>query len=101
MNYNSVKCLLAGVFALFFSSQATGQGLHFSQYYNAPLLLNPANTALMPESDYRIGVNYRQQWAAIPVPYKTISAYADFQALRNKNLTNWMGLGLAFWNDKA
>ncbi len=37
----------------------------------------------------------------IPVPYKTMSAFADFQALKNQNLTNWMGLGLAFFNDVA
>lgn len=101
MKYYNPKSLLGVACGVLLASQAMGQGLHFSQYYNAPLLLNPANTALMPDADYRIGVNYRQQWAAIPVPYKTVSAYADFQALRNKNLTNWMGLGLAFWNDKA
>lgn len=77
------------------------QGMHFSQYYNAPMLLNPANTALMPENDYRLGVNYRKQWATVPVPYRTYSAYADFQALRNRNTTNWLGLGLAFFNDKV
>lgn len=87
---------------LFFASlPAMGQGMHFSQYYNAPMLLNPANTALMSESDYRVGANYRDQWAKIPVPYKTISGYGDFQLLRNQNMTNWLGIGLAFFNDKA
>lgn len=87
---------------LFFSiKKADAQGMHFSQYYNAPMLLNPANTALMPENDFRIGVNYRNQWASVPVPYKTFSAFADFQALRNRNQTNWLGAGLSFWNDKA
>lgn len=92
---------LLGISLIFLSLGALSQGMHFSQYYNAPLLLNPANTALMPDNDYRVGVNYRKQWSSIPVPYKTISAFADFQALRNKNLTNWLGFGLAFWNDKA
>ena len=82
-------------------STAEGQGLHFSQYYNAPLLLNPANTALMPDADYRAGVNYRTQWASVPAPFKTTSAYVDMQAMRNRNMTNWLGLGMAFWNDKA
>lgn len=77
------------------------QGMHFSQYYNAPLLLNPANTGLMSEKDFRVGANYRDQWAKIPVPYKTISAYGDFQALRGLEGTNWMGIGFAFFNDKA
>lgn len=94
------KIFLIIVFMLAYDG-AFAQGMHFSQYYNAPLLLNPANTALMPDHDFRIGVNYRKQWATVPVPYRTTSAYADFQALRNRNLTNWLGLGLAFWNDKA
>jgi type IX secretion system PorP/SprF family membrane protein len=86
---------------LFSAGMALAQGMHFSQYYNAPLLLNPANTALMPNSDYRVGFNFRKQWASVPVPYRTISAYGDFQAMRNKNQTNWMGLGVAFFNDVA
>lgn len=78
------------------------QGLHFSQFYNAPMLLNPANTALMSENDYRIGINYRDQWASIPVPYKTISGFADFQLFHQDELSNnWLGLGVAFFNDKA
>jgi len=77
------------------------QGLHFSQYYQAPLLLNPANTALMPEADYRATAHYRSQWANIPVPFTTLSAAADFQVLRNANETNWLGIGLAVFNDRA
>jgi type IX secretion system PorP/SprF family membrane protein len=77
------------------------QGLQFSQYYNAPMLLNPANTALMPDNEYRAGANYRNQWSAVPVPYRTMSAYADFQAFYNETAGNWLGLGLAFFNDKA
>jgi len=80
---------------------ALAQGMHFSQYYNAPMLLNPANTALMADNDYRVGANYRNQWASIPVPYRTMSAYADFQAMRNSELSNWLGVGVAFFNDKA
>lgn len=75
--------------------------MHFSQYYNAPLLLNPANTALMPENDYRLGAQHRTQWAALPAPFTTTSIYGDFQALRNQNETNWMGIGFAFFNDNV
>ncbi len=81
--------------------RSAGQGMHFSQYYNAPMLLNPANTALMSDADFRLGANYRTQWASVPVPFNTFSGFADFQLLRNHNLTNWMGLGLAMFNDKA
>lgn len=80
---------------------ASAQGIHFSQYYNAPMLASPANTGLMNEHDYRIGANYRSQWGAVPVPYHTFSAYADLQAMRARNETNWLGLGVAVFSDKA
>jgi type IX secretion system PorP/SprF family membrane protein len=84
-------------------SDAMAQSMHFSQYYNAPMLLNPANTALMPDNDYRIGANYRSQWASIPVPYNTFSAFADFKVAGSRqDISNsWLGLGLALFNDKA
>lgn len=77
------------------------QSIHFSQFYNAPLLLNPANTALIPEADYRLGAVHRSQWAAIPAPYTTTTIYGDFQALRNRNETNWLGVGFAIFNDNV
>lgn len=84
-----------------FVHQVYGQGMHFSQYYNAPMLLSPANTALMPESDYRIGVNYRNQWSTVPVPFHTMAAYGDFQMFRNTAETNWLGIGFGLFNDRA
>jgi type IX secretion system PorP/SprF family membrane protein len=85
------------------SGVAYGQSIHFSQYYNAPLLLNAANTALMPEDDMRIGLNYRNQWSALPVPFNTFSAWADFKIGSNasEERHNWLGLGFAFFSDKA
>ena len=87
------------------AGQAGAQGIHFSQYYNAPLLLNPANTALMPEYDYRVGANFRNQWASVPVPYSTSSAFADFKVPTNGyddgNAHSWLGIGGALFNDKA
>jgi type IX secretion system PorP/SprF family membrane protein len=83
------------------STQLRAQGLHFSQYFNAPQLLNPANTALMPLEDFSMGANYREQWKSVPAPFTTIAAHADMQLMRNKNITNWMGLGFAFFSDKA
>lgn len=88
---------------LCFSRHATAQSMHFSQYYNSPLLLNPANTALMPDYDFRIGGNYRNQWASLPVPYNTASAFGDFKIGGNgeSEHNNWLGIGGALFNDKA
>lgn len=96
------RYLLATLFISTLGYDAYAQSMHFSQYYNSPMLQNPANTALMSDNDYRIGANYRKQWATIPVPYSTMSIFGDFQALRNETESNnWMGLGIAMFSDKA
>ncbi len=94
--------LLCSLFVQAISSgELNAQGIHFSQYTASPLLQSPANTALMPESDYRIGANYRNQWSSLPVPFRTMSAYGDFQLFRNFNHTNWLGIGVGFFSDRA
>lgn len=92
---------LLGLLLLAQSGIVRAQGIHFSQYNNAPMLLNPANTALLPYSDYRAGVSYRNQWSTVPVPFKTTSAFADFGLMRYRNQTNWLGLGLAIFDDRV
>jgi len=78
------------------------QDLHFSQFFNSPLTTNPANTGFIPDADYRLGVNYRNQWSAVmTVPYKTMSAFADAQVFREKLENGWVGLGAVILNDVA
>jgi len=83
------------------SMQAWGQDLHFSQYYNAPMLVNPANTGFNPDFDFRAGVNYRSQWASVGSPYKTMSAWGDVKLLGNRIENGWVGLGGMLWKDQA
>jgi type IX secretion system PorP/SprF family membrane protein len=81
---------------------AQAQDLHFSQFFNSPLLINPANTGFIPDGDYRLGVNYRNQWASITAfPYKTMSAFGDVQVMQNRDNTGWMGLGGVILRDVA
>ena len=78
------------------------QDLHFSQFFNAPLLTNPANTGFIPDADYRVGINYRNQWNSILTsPYKTMSAWGDMQLFRNKFENAWMGIGGVLLSDVA
>ncbi|MEO6720155.1 MAG: PorP/SprF family type IX secretion system membrane protein [Ferruginibacter sp.] len=80
----------------------TAQDLHFSQFFNSPLSTNPANTGFIPDADYRIGAQYRNQYSSILAsPYKTISVFADAQLLRNKIENGWLGLGGLILSDVA
>jgi len=78
------------------------QDLHFSQFFNNPLLTNPANTGFIPDADYRLGASYRNQYSNImAVPYKTMSIYGDAQVFRDRIETGWMGLGGVILRDVA
>jgi type IX secretion system PorP/SprF family membrane protein len=78
------------------------QDLHFSQWYNTPLITNPANTGFIPDADYRLGANYRNQWSAImTVPYKTYSVWGDAQLFRDRIESGWLGVGGVILRDVA
>ena len=82
--------------------QGQGQDLHFSQWFNSPLTTNPANTGFIPDADYRLGANYRNQWSTImSVPYTTMSIFGDAQVFRNKIENGWLGLGGMILRDQA
>ena len=79
-----------------------GQDLHFSQFFNSPLITNPANTGFIPDGDYRLGINFRNQWSSImTVPYKTMSAFGDVQVMKDRFNNGWMGLGGVILRDVA
>jgi type IX secretion system PorP/SprF family membrane protein len=96
-----IKIILLHLLLGMLSMQAWGQDLHFSQYYNAPMLVNPANTGFNPDFDFRAGVNYRNQWASVGSPYKTMSAWGDVKLLGNRIENGWVGLGGMLWKDQA
>ena len=83
-------------------SPAAAQDLHLSQWFNSPLSPNPANTGFIPDADYRIGANYRNQWSTImSMPYKTYSVWGDAQVFRNRIESGWLGLGGLILRDVA
>jgi type IX secretion system PorP/SprF family membrane protein len=82
--------------------ESLAQDLHFSQFMNSPLLTNPANTGFIPDGDYRLGVNYRNQWSSImSIPYKTMSVFGDVQTMSNEDNTGWLGVGGVILRDVA
>lgn len=93
--------LAAAIFSVLIVLSGQAQDLHFSQFMNSPLLTNPANTGFIPGGDYRLGVNFRNQWSSImSVPYKTMSAFGDAQILQNES-DGWVGIGGLILRDVA
>lgn len=72
------KMMIQFVLFMILSNIAVGQDLHFSQFYEAPLLRNPALAGLY-EGDVRIQGVYRNQWNSIAFPYQTGSINAEYK----------------------
>lgn len=94
--------LLLITFNLLLITCSQSQDLHFSQFFNNPLLTNPANTGFIPDADYRLGASYRNQYSNImAVPYKTMSIFGDAQVFRDRLENGWLGLGGVILRDVA
>lgn len=79
------------------------QDQHFTQFYAAPLSLNPAMTGNFA-GRYRIGMIYRDQWRGVfDQPYKTFSAAVDvrFDIASNSRYKDAVGIGLMFFSDQV
>lgn len=90
---------------------ANAQDIHFSQFNQSPLTLNPALAGTTVW--IRASMIYRTQWSAVTVPYKTIGASFDVKSKRRwikiKHETakfrqsgeNGFGWGVNVYNDRA
>ncbi len=95
---NKYLTLLAGF--LLITTGSLAQDIHFSQFYQAPLTLNPALTGVM-NCNTRVIANYRNQWAPV-IPgnaYNTYSLSYD-QKLPVGRFDNF-GFGINLWGDVA
>lgn len=71
----------------------TGQDPQFSQFYAAPLYLNPALAGSTGQA--RAGLNYRNQWPAIDANFTTTSIFFDY-FIEDKN----SGIGAILTRDR-
>ncbi len=80
-------------------TNSKAQDIHFSQFYSAPLLLNPALTG-NTNGNARIGLIFRSQYASL-APYTTIGASYDMSVLGCQLRNDHAGVGLAVYNDRS
>lgn len=96
-----MKRIYITLLALLVVQLATAQqDIHFSQFFNSAVSLNPAEAG-MANADVRVLLNYRSQWGSIDSPYKTKSLSVDGGLMEQKLKTNLMGLGLDIFQDDS
>lgn len=90
---------------LFFSLSVSifAQDTHFTQFYAAPLTLNPALTGVF-DGKYRFSIVYRDQWRkTLEQPYKTFAAGLDlrFPLDIKRKYKDAASVGLLFFSDNV
>jgi len=91
------KILCSLIFLVFVINFTNAQDLHFSKAYDAPLILNPANTGNY-SGNWRLINNYRQQGDKA-APYYTTSTIAFDRPVYIRN--EKMSLGLIYIHDNS
>jgi type IX secretion system PorP/SprF family membrane protein len=90
-----MKKLVLTTVCCLFSFLIWAQDPKFSQYFAAPLILNPANTGFF-DGEYRAAINMRQQWGNLGDPYNTYSVSGDIKLVKDENFTNsFFSIGLS------
>ncbi len=95
------KILLVSALSIFFLCSLRAQDIHFSQYYNSPLHLNPALAGVHHGTVRFIG-NYRSQWQSVSeLDFMTFSGGIE-RKFYTENLKNsYFTAGLLFDYDQA
>ncbi|MEO5890201.1 MAG: PorP/SprF family type IX secretion system membrane protein [Ferruginibacter sp.] len=81
------------------SFQGNAQDIHFSQFFEAPLLRNPSLAGLF-SGDLRLQSVYRTQWQSVTVPYQTTSFNGEVKLAIGKS-EDFLTIGGEILFDKA
>ena len=76
------------------------QDINYSQFYEMPLLRNPALAGLFT-GDIRIAGAYRSQWQSVTTPYQTMALGSEIKLSMGNNTDDFLTLGLQLSNDQA
>jgi type IX secretion system PorP/SprF family membrane protein len=88
------------VVVIFFNLSLNAQDINFSQFYEMPLLRNPALAGLYG-GDFRATAAFRNQWSSVTTPYvsQALGLEAKFSSFGNSN--NYLAFGVQITNDLA
>lgn len=85
---------------LFIAGFANSQDINFSQFYELPLLRNPALAGIF-QGDIRVTSAFRSQWQSVTVPYRTMGLGIEYKKPMSRNTNDFITIGLQVTNDIA
>lgn len=80
-------------------TSSKAQDIHFSQFFEAPLLRNPSLAGLF-DGDVRVQAVYRDQWNSVTTAYKTASLNGEYKMPVGK-ANDFVTVGLQLLQDRA
>lgn len=87
-------------FLLHYTDNAVCQDINFSQFYEVPMLRNPALAGIF-SGDYAITSAYRNQWQSVTTPYRTFALGLEYKKSIRQNSNDFFTIGLQGTNDIA
>ncbi|MEO7175417.1 MAG: PorP/SprF family type IX secretion system membrane protein [Saprospiraceae bacterium] len=92
--------LQLGVYLCCCALSGYAQDIHYSQFYNSPMNVNPALTGIF-NGDQRVNISFRNQWHNVPVDYLTFSGAYDQKLYLKRSEKGFFGVGGNINYDRA
>ncbi len=99
LNMKHLYRILCFVTALLAGGTASAQDIHLSQFYETPILRNPALIGIF-NGDVRVQAIYRNQWNKVTIPYQTGSLSGEIKFPVGQG-NDYLTTGLQFTYDRA
>jgi len=90
-----MRQILLFLFLLILAGSLSSQDIHYSQFYNQPLNVNPGKTGIF-NGDKRVNLSYRSQWRSVPVPWTTFSGSFDRKFYPKYGQQHFFSAGVLF-----
>lgn len=88
------------IFFVFYVSISYSQDINFSQFYEMPLLRNPALAGIY-KGDMRVTSAFRNQWQVVPALFQTQALGVEVKFTPGSETDDYISLGLQMTNDVA
>ena len=96
----NVRYQLVYIFLLVSKISMAQQDINFSQFYELPLLRNPALAGIF-SGNIRFTSAYRNQWESVTVPYRTMAIGTEIKVFKGITEGDFFTVGIQITNDVA
>lgn len=97
MHFQRIVIAAMLILSLCKGNKVKAQDVHFSQFYMAPLFMNPALAGA--EHNLEAILNYKNQWQSVSEPFRTYAFAYDMRISKSKNKKGFWAAGINCFSD--